>query len=96
MNTKTTLGDAKIEKMVSNTYKIANVKESTPVSECNALHKNEEWKCLFIEYAYPAIKGRFMVVNSEYDSWAIPNILGVGCLKNAMVGGQTLASCSSK
>jgi hypothetical protein len=41
MNTKTTLGDSKIEKMISNTYKVANVKESTPVEECNALHKNE-------------------------------------------------------
>lgn len=64
MNTKTTLGNAKIEKMVTNTYKIANINESTPFTECNALHKSEEWKCLFIEYGYTAIKGKFMVINS--------------------------------
>jgi hypothetical protein len=36
------------------------------------------------------------VVNSEYDSWAIPNILDVKCLKNSIVGGQTLSSCTAK
>lgn len=75
MNAKTTLGDAKIEKMVSNIYKVANVNEATPFTECNQLNKGEEWKCIFMEYGAAAIKGKFMVVNSEYDAWAIPNIL---------------------
>jgi len=35
-----------------------------------------------------------MVINSEYDSWAISNILGVGCLKNG-ISGQTLNSCNT-
>ena len=96
MNTKTALGDNKVEKMIINTYKIANINESTPISECNALFKNEEWKCLFIENAYSVIKGRFLVVNSEYDAWAIPNILEVKCLKAAAVGGATLSSCSTR
>lgn len=39
------------------------------------------------------IKGKFMIVNSEYDAWAIPNILGFGCLKKG-ISGQTLAECS--
>ena len=73
--------------MVTNTFKVANVQELTPITECNILHKGEEWKCLFMEYAYAEMKGRFMVINSEYDSWAIPNILDVKCLKNATVGG---------
>jgi hypothetical protein len=41
MNTKTTLGNSKIEKMITNTYKIANINESTPITECNALYKND-------------------------------------------------------
>ena len=96
MNFKTTLGDAKIEKMISNTYKVANINESTPFSECNEIHKNQEWKCLFIEYGYGLISGKFMILHSEYDSWAIPNILEIECLKNAVVGGHTLSSCTSE
>ncbi len=39
------------------------------------------------------MKGKFMIVNSEYDSWAIFNILGFNCLKKG-VSGETLNSCS--
>jgi hypothetical protein len=49
---------------------------------------------LFIENAVTVIKGKYLIINSEYDSWAIPNILDVKCLKNAAVGGQTLSSCT--
>lgn len=94
INTKTTLGNSKIEKMIVNTYKIANVDESTPQVECNAVHKSEEWKCLFIENTVGVLKGKYLVVNSQYDSWAIPNIIEVKCLKSSMVGGQTLSNCS--
>lgn len=87
MNAKTYLGNNKIEKMISNIYKVANVNESTPFIECNALHPNEEWKCLFIEYGVTVLKGKYMIINSEYDSWAIPNILEIKCLKAATVGG---------
>jgi hypothetical protein len=41
INTKTVLGDAKIEKMTSNIYKVANIDESTPLADCNALHAGE-------------------------------------------------------
>lgn len=34
------------------------------------------------------------MINSEYDSWAIPNILEVTCLK-AGKSGQTLSSCTA-
>ena len=34
-----------------------------------------------------------MMINSEYDSWAIPNILDENCLKKG-VSGYTLSGCS--
>lgn len=33
------------------------------------------------------------MINSEYDSWSIPNILGIRCLMNG-TSGYTLANCS--
>lgn len=35
-----------------------------------------------------------MLINSEYDAWAIFNILGFNCLKSAQAGGATLSHCS--
>jgi hypothetical protein len=48
MNFKTHLGDEKLQKMVENIYKVANVKENTPLTECNLINRGSEWKCLFI------------------------------------------------
>ena len=93
LNFKTHLGDDKIQKQISNIYKVANTEESTPLTECNQLHKGEEWKCLFIENSYQFIKGKFMVVNSEYDAWSVFNILGENCLKLGL-SGYTLSHCN--
>jgi hypothetical protein len=62
LNFKTHLGVEKIQKQIQNLYKVANVEESTPATECNLQHKGEEWKCLFIENGYPYIKGKFMAI----------------------------------
>jgi O-palmitoleoyl-L-serine hydrolase len=95
MNFKNYWGDPKIEKEISNIYKVANTDESTPVAGCNAAHPGQEWKCLFIENSYPFITGKFMIINSEYDAYSIPNILGFGCLRKG-VSGETLTHCSQK
>lgn len=94
LNFKTHTGNSHIEKLIYNIYKVANTKESTPIPQCNAAYPGEEWKCLFIENSYPMTKGKFMIINSEYDSWAIFNILGFDCLKSAQAGGATLSHCS--
>ena len=36
-----------------------------------------------------------MVINSEYDAWAIPNLMRIPCLKQG-VSGFTLSGCSKE
>ena len=60
---------------------IANLDESTPSTECNKNHAGAEWMCIFLQNAYPFIRGKFMIINSEYDAWAIPNLMKIPCLK---------------
>ena len=48
MNFKTHTDNVHIEKLIQNAYKVANIKESTPIPECNQAYQGEEWKCLFI------------------------------------------------
>jgi len=40
MNFKNFLGDLKLQKEIENLYKVANVNEPTPNSECNQMHKD--------------------------------------------------------
>jgi len=37
---------------------------------------NEQWKCIFAEYTSPFIQTPIFPLQSEYDSWQVPNILG--------------------
>lgn len=78
---------------MQNLYKIANSAESTPMRECNERNPLEPWRCFFIEHGFEFLRGRFLVINSEYDSWSIPNILRIKCLSNG-TSGFTLASCT--
>lgn len=63
-NFKTVSGQSSIEQEIRNVYAVANIDESTPSTECNKHFPGEEWKCIFLEYSYPFIEGRFMVINS--------------------------------
>lgn len=76
-----------------NIFKLANTDEQTPLTDCNNANRGNEWRCIFIENIYLYIKGKYLVINSEYDSWAISNILEVKCLKQG-ISGQTLSSCT--
>ena len=49
--------------------------------------------CIFLQNLYPFIRGKFMIINSEYDAWAIPNLMKIPCLKEG-VSGFTLSNCS--
>lgn len=90
---KTHKGDAKIEKQLQNIYKLANSGEPTPMDVCDDMFLKEEYKCYFLQNTYRYIFGRFMIINSEYDSWAIENILDEKCLKNG-TSGMTLSGCN--
>lgn len=35
-----------------------------------------------------------LIIDSQYDSWGIPNILNVDCLKGTSSGAATLSHCS--
>lgn len=74
--------------------KIANVNEKTPIPLCNRFKAGEEYKCLFIENAWTSLEPRLLLINSQYDSWAIHNIIETTCLTDGK-SGKTLSSCSS-
>jgi hypothetical protein len=61
------------------------------------LNAGEEWKCFLLQYNYQYLKGNFLFVNSEYDAWAISNILRIKSLVNASTGtGYTLTNCTKQ
>ena len=47
-----------------NMFKLANIDEKTPLTLCNGRYKDEEYKCLFIEYAWTSFQSRTLLVNS--------------------------------
>ena len=67
--------------MIRNIFTVASTGEKTPFKECNEKHPGEEWRCLFIESGVEQLRGRIMIVNSQYDAWAISNILELHCMK---------------
>jgi len=78
---------------MTNIYTLANANEGTPLDECNKHNAGAEWKCLLIENAYPYIQGRFLAISSQYDTYAIQDILKVNCLKTGTAW-WTLEGCS--
>merc|ERR1711988_1920144 len=45
-----------------------------------AYPKNESWKCLMAQYILPHLETPVFVMNSAYDLWQLPNILGTNCI----------------
>ena len=49
-------------------------------SDCIRSKKgSERWQCFMAQYTYPYIKTPIFVLNAEYDTWQLENILQVGC-----------------
>ena len=42
--------------------------------------ESDRWQCFMAQYTYPYIKTPVFVLNSEYDTWQLDNILQLGCL----------------
>lgn len=47
-----------------------------------------------MEVLFTSLEGRILLINSQYDSAAISDILDIKCLKNG-TSGKTLSGCSS-
>ena len=56
---------------------------------CSAAYPDEKWKCMFTQYLIQFIKTPLFISESEYDSWSVPNILGIQCTQNL-----TLTPCT--
>lgn len=68
---------------------VANIEVNPPTKECVEAYKDETWKCMFAQYIHPFIKVPLFPVQSLYDSWSLPNILGMTCSS-----GGSFAHCS--
>ena len=82
-----------LNQVVVNNFRLANIDEKTPLNLCNLKYKGQEYKCLFFEYAYTSLQSRTLVVNSEYDAWAIAHTLQEDCLSQGS-SGETIAQCN--
>ena len=70
--------------------KLANADFNPPTKECAAEFQSDLWKCMFAEYLYKYLRVPLFCVQSQYDSWSIPNILNIHCII-----GHSLKGCSS-
>ena len=69
--------------------RISNDGTFPPVKECVDANPGNTWKCMFAEYIHPFINVPQFPINSLYDSWSLPNILGITC-----GSGGSLANCN--
>ena len=75
-------------------YKVANTDESTPVEPCNKKFAGEEHKCLFMENVFTSLKGRILVINSEYDEVGLED-MGITCFSGAKSKGKSFKNCNA-
>lgn len=50
---------------------------------------------MILQYAYPFLSGKYLWINSQYDSYMIYNGLQITCLTGASSGDNTLSNCSA-
>ena len=78
---------------VQNLFSIVNAEEKTPNTLCNSRFVGEEWKCFSVENSFCSIAPRTLLLDSQYDEFAISQIMRITCVVNGTVGG-TMANCS--
>ena len=74
-------------------FRLANADEKTPNTVCNNFKAGEEYKCFFLEVLFTSLQGRILLIGSQYDSEAIPDILDIKCLSDGS-SGKTLINCN--
>jgi hypothetical protein len=60
-------------------YQISNQNVKTPLESCNKYYEGEEYKCFFLENAYPFVESRLILINSEYDAWNLRYGMDLEC-----------------
>jgi hypothetical protein len=69
---------------------ISNQEVDPPNTECVISNREAKWKCMFAQYNFPYILIPLFPIQSLYDSWSLPNILGIGCEHSG-----SLSACNS-
>lgn len=70
-----------------NFMKLSNDEIDPPVKECVAAYPQEKYKCMFAQYIHPFINVPQFAIQSPYDSWSLPNILGIACENGGSLSG---------
>jgi len=76
-------GQPEYKKMFKNLMRISNVEIAPPVPECALKFKDEIENCMFAANLAPFIKAPMFIIQSLYDTWSIPHILGVDCIRDS-------------
>lgn len=75
--------------LFQNFMSISNEEVDPPNTECVISNPSAKWKCMFAQYNHNFINIPLFPIQSLYDSWSLPNILGIGC-----GNGGSLANCN--
>jgi hypothetical protein len=78
MNVKT--NEYSYKNSFKNLMKFSNADIDPPVPECVEAFNNSIENCMFTHNIYMYLKVPLFVSQSLYDTWSIPNILGVYCV----------------
>lgn len=62
-----------------------------PNTQCSDYLYDQQWRCMLTSTLTGFIDSDLFIVQSEYDTWFIPNTLGVDCIDTDM----SLKKCSS-
>ena len=65
--------------IIINFMKLSNVEVNPPMKECVDINPSAKWSCMFAEHLHQYIKVPQFPIQSLYDSWSLPNILGINC-----------------
>lgn len=76
---------------IMNFMKLSNEEVDPPIAECALDYPTEKWRCMFAQYQFPYIRAPLFPINSLYDSWSLPNILGISCVAN-----ESLKACTAE
>jgi hypothetical protein len=72
---------------------LSNADEKPPNKACSELlTKEEEWRCLFVQFAYATLPHPILFVESSYDQFIIEAVYQFHCLKDG-VSGLTPKDC---
>ncbi|KRX07973.1 hypothetical protein PPERSA_10608 [Pseudocohnilembus persalinus] len=75
-------GEYVYQTRMRNLLDISNAEQGYINKKCQKDNSDNPWKCMFAQYLLNYIQTPLLIVNSSYDSWSIPNIGQINCIKN--------------